>query len=250
MRTPIIAGNWKLNKTPNETIVFLEEIKPLVAGVEDIEIVVCPTFTSINVATYLTKKTNIKIGAQNLFWEKSGAYTGEVSGDMIKELGAEYVIVGHSERRQYFGETDESVNKKIFAAFAAGMLPIVCIGETLQEREAGKVDEVITRQVQVGLNGLDAAKHNKLVVAYEPVWAIGTGKNATPEQANEVHQLIRKLLKEKFGKAFADAVRIQYGGSVKPDNIKNLMSQSDIDGALVGGASLKVQDFVKIIKYK
>lgn len=250
MRKPIMAGNWKLNKTPNETIVFLEELKPLVAGVEDVDIVVCPTFTSLNVATYLTKKTNIKVGAQNLFWEKTGAFTGEVSGDMIKELGCDYVIIGHSERRQYFGETDESINKKTFAAFAAGLVPIVCVGETLEEREAGKIEQVIRTQVTVGLKGLDTAKHGKLVIAYEPVWAIGTGKTATPEQANEVHILIRKIVTEMYGAAFANGVRIQYGGSVKPENVKELMAQSDIDGALIGGASLKVDSFVKLVKYK
>lgn len=250
MRKPIMAGNWKLNKTPNETIVFLEELKPLVAGVEDVEIVVCPTFTSLNVATYLTKKTNIKVGAQNLYWEKSGAFTGEVSGDMIKELGCDYVIIGHSERRQYFGETDETINKKMFAAFAAGLVPIVCVGETLEEREAGKIEQVIRTQVTVGLKGLDATKHSKLVIAYEPVWAIGTGKTATPEQANEVHVLIRKIVTEMYGAAFANGVRIQYGGSVKPENVKELMAQSDIDGALIGGASLKVDSFVKLVKYK
>ena len=250
MRKPIMAGNWKLNKTPNETIVFLEELKPLVAGVEDVDIVVCPTFTSLNVATYLTKKTNIKVGAQNMSWEKSGAFTGEVSGDMIKELGCDYVIVGHSERRQYFGETDESINKKTFAAFDAGLTPIVCVGETLAEREAGKIDSVIKTQVTVGLKGLDPVKHAKLVIAYEPVWAIGTGKTATPEQANEVHVLIRKIVTEMYGAAFANGVRIQYGGSVNPANVKELMAQSDIDGALIGGASLKVDSFVKLVKYK
>jgi triosephosphate isomerase len=250
MRKPIIAGNWKLNKTPNETIVFLEEIKPLLAGVDDVEILVCPTFTSLNVATYLTKKTNIKIGAQNLYWEKSGAFTGEVSGDMIKELGCEYVIIGHSERRQYFGETDATVNKRIYAAFAAGLIPIVCVGETLAEREAGKIEEVIGRQVREGLKGLTADKHGKIVIAYEPVWAIGTGKNATSQQANEVHVYIRKLLKEIFGASAAETIRIQYGGSVKPENVKELMAQSDIDGALVGGAALKADSFVKLVKFK
>ncbi len=250
MRKPIMAGNWKLNKTPNETIVFLEELKPLVAGVTDVDIVVCPTYTSLNVATYLTKTTNIKIGAQNLFWEKTGAFTGEVSGDMIKELGCDYVIIGHSERRQYFGETDATINKKTFAAFAAGLIPIVCVGETLAEREAGKIDQVIRTQVTLGLKDLDAVKHAKLVIAYEPVWAIGTGKTATPEQANEVHILIRQIVTEMYGAAFANGVRIQYGGSVNPANVKELMAQSDIDGALIGGASLKVDSFVKLIKYK
>lgn len=248
MRKPIMAGNWKLNKTPNETIVFVEEIKPLLAGVNDVEIVICPTFTSINVATYLTKNTNIKVGAQNLFWEKSGAFTGEISGDMLKELGCEYVIIGHSERRQYFGETDATVNKKIFAAFAAGLVPIVCVGETLEEREAGKVEEVISTQIRDGLKGLNAKDHGKIIIAYEPVWAIGTGKTATPEQANEVHVLIRQRLAEIFGET-AQTIRIQYGGSVKPDNVKELMAQSDIDGALIGGAALKADSFEKLVKF-
>ena len=249
MRKPIMAGNWKLNKTPNETIVFVEEIKPLLAGIADVEIVICPPFTSINVATYLTKNTNIKVGAQNLFWEKSGAFTGEVSGDMLRELGCEYVIIGHSERRQYFGETDGTINKKIFAAFAAGLVPIVCVGETLQEREAGKVEEILSTQIREGLKGLNAKEHGKIVIAYEPVWAIGTGKTATPQQANEAHIIIRKLLKEVFGET-ADKIRIQYGGSVKPENIKELMTQSDIDGALIGGAALKADSFEKLIKFK
>jgi len=248
MRKPIMAGNWKLNKTPNETIVFVEEIKPLLAGINDVEIVICPPFTSINVAAYLTKNTNIKVGAQNLFWEKSGAFTGEVSGDMLKELGCEYVIIGHSERRQYFGETDATINKKIFAAFAATLVPIVCVGETLQEREAGKVEAVLSTQVREGLKGLNARDHSKLVIAYEPVWAIGTGRTATPEQANEAHIIIRKLLKEIFGET-AESIRIQYGGSVKPENVKELMAQSDIDGALIGGAALKADSFEKLVKF-
>jgi triosephosphate isomerase len=244
-----MAGNWKLNKTPNETIVFVEEIKPLLAGLNDVEIVICPPFTSINVATYLTKNTNIKIGAQNLFWEKSGAFTGEVSGDMLKELGCEYVIVGHSERRQYFGETDQTVNKKVFAAFAASLTPIVCVGETLQEREADKVEQALSAQIREGLQGLNAKDHGKIVIAYEPVWAIGTGRTATPAQASEAHGLIRGLLGEIFGEA-AQSIRIQYGGSVKPDNVKELMAQSDIDGALIGGAALKADSFEKLVKYK
>ncbi|MDR1997144.1 MAG: triose-phosphate isomerase [Candidatus Margulisbacteria bacterium] len=248
MRKPIMAGNWKLNKTPNETIVFVEEIKPLLAGVDDVEIVICPPFTSINVATYLTKNTNIKVGAQNLYWEKSGAFTGEVSGEMLKELGCDYVIIGHSERRQYFGETDRTVNKKILSAFAAGLIPIVCVGETLQERAAGRIEQVISTQIREGLKGLNAREHGKIIIAYEPVWAIGTGQTATPEQANAAHMLIRKLLTEILGEA-AQAVRIQYGGSVKPDNVKELLAQPDIDGALIGGAALKADSFEKLVKF-
>jgi triosephosphate isomerase len=243
-----MAGNWKLNKTPNETIVFVEEIKPLLAGVDDVEIVICPPFTSINVATYLTKNTNIKVGAQNLYWEKSGAFTGEVSGEMLKELGCDYVIIGHSERRQYFGETDRTVNKKILSAFAAGLIPIVCVGETLQERAAGRIEQVISTQIREGLKGLNAREHGKIIIAYEPVWAIGTGQTATPEQANAAHMLIRKLLTEILGEA-AQAVRIQYGGSVKPDNVKELLAQPDIDGALIGGAALKADSFEKLVKF-
>jgi triosephosphate isomerase len=249
MRKPLIAGNWKMNITPTEAGEFLEAFKPLVSNVKDVEIAVCPTFVALNVATYLTKGTNIKVGAQNLYWEKSGAFTGEIAGNMIKELGCEYVIIGHSERRQYFGETDQTVNKKIFAAYEAGLTPIVCVGETLAEREANKVESVITTQMKNGLKGLNAKDHSSIVIAYEPVWAIGTGKTATPEQANEVHILIRKLLTEIFDKETAAKIRIQYGGSVNPANVKELMSQSDIDGALVGGASLKPDSFEKLVKF-
>lgn len=249
MRKPLIAGNWKLNKTPNETISLLEELKPQVAGVEKVEIVICPTFTSLNVATFLTKETNIKVGAQNIYWEKSGAFTGEVSGDMVKELGCEYVILGHSERRQFFNETDQTINKRMYAAFNSNLTPIVCVGETLTEREAGKVEEVVTTQLTNSLKGVNAKNHGHLVIAYEPVWAIGTGKTATPQQANEVHTLIRKTLAKIFDPKTAEKIRILYGGSVKPDNMKSLMDQSDIDGGLVGGASLDAVSFAKIVKY-
>jgi len=249
MRKPLIAGNWKLNKTPNETIAVLEELKPQVADVEDVEILVCPTFTSLNVATFLTKETNIKVGAQNMYWEKSGAFTGEVSGEMLKELGCEYVILGHSERRQFFGETDETINKRMMAAFAASLTPIVCVGETLAEREAGKVEQVVTTQLTNSLKNVNPKAHGHLVIAYEPVWAIGTGKTATPELANEVHTLIRKTLAKILDQKTADTIRILYGGSVKADNMEVLMSQSDIDGGLVGGASLDAKSFAKIIKY-
>lgn len=250
MRKPIIAGNWKLNKTPNEAITLLEELKPLVAGVDDVEIVVCPPFTSINVATFLTKETNIKVGAQNVFWERSGAFTGEVSAPMIKELGCEYVIIGHSERRQYFGETDATINKRALAAFSEGLTPIICVGETLAEREAGKVEEIVVGQLKGSLAGFNSKDHGSLVIAYEPVWAIGTGKTATPEQANEVHVLIRKTLAEIFDKETAAKIRIQYGGSMNPGNVKELMAQSDIDGGLIGGAALKADSFAQLIKYK
>ncbi|MDR2429256.1 MAG: triose-phosphate isomerase [Candidatus Margulisbacteria bacterium] len=249
MRKPIMAGNWKLNKNHLETLTFIDEVTPLLSGVNEVDIVICPPFTSLNVATARTKGTNIKVGAQDIFWEKSGAFTGEISGDMLKVLGCDYVIIGHSERRQYFGETDQTVNKKILAAFAAGLIPIVCVGETLQEREAGQVEQVLAAQIRGGLQGLNAVAHGKIVIAYEPVWAIGTGQTATPEQANAAHVLIRKLLGEIFGGTAQD-IRIQYGGSVKPENVKELMAQPDIDGALIGGAALKADAFEKLVRYK
>ncbi|GBR76636.1 triosephosphate isomerase [Candidatus Termititenax persephonae] len=249
MRKPIMAGNWKLNKNHLETLAFIDEITPVLSGVGDVDIVICPPFTSLNVATARTKGTNIKIGAQDLFWEKSGAYTGEISGEMLKVLGCDYVIIGHSERRQYFGETNQTINKKIFAAFASGLIPIVCVGETWQERSAGQVEQVLSAQIREGLQGLNAEYHGKIVIAYEPVWAIGTGQTATPAQANEAHVLLRKLLGEIFAETAQD-IRIQYGGSVKPENVRELMAQSDIDGALIGGAALKAASFEKLVKFK
>ncbi|MDR1114500.1 MAG: triose-phosphate isomerase [Candidatus Margulisbacteria bacterium] len=248
MRKPIMAGNWKLNKNHLETLTFIDELTPLLNGVDAVDIVICPPFTSLNVATARTKGTNVKVGAQDLFWEKSGAYTGEISGDMLKVLGCDYVLIGHSERRQYFGETDQTINKKILAAFTAGLIPIVCVGETLPEREAGQVEQVLSAQVREGLKGLNAQEHGKIVIAYEPVWAIGTGRTATPAQANEAHVLIRKCLSEIFGAAAQD-IRIQYGGSVKPENVKELMAQPDIDGALIGGAALQAESFEKLVKF-
>ena len=247
MRKPFIAGNWKLNKSPNETIALLEELKPLVAGVEDVDIAVMPPFTSINVATFLLKNSNIKVGAQNMYFEKSGAFTGEVSGDMIKELGCDYVILGHSERRTLFGDTDEMINKKLKVAFETGLIPIFCVGETLAEREAEKTFAVIETQVKDGLKGI--ADIQEMVIAYEPVWAIGTGKTATPEQANDVHVFIRGLIKDLYGEEKAAAIRIQYGGSVKPGNVKELMAQPDIDGGLIGGAALTAEDFAALINF-
>jgi len=247
MRKPFIAGNWKLNKTPNETIALLEELKPLIAGVEDVDVAVMPPYTSINVATFLLKNSNIKVGSQNMYHETKGAYTGEVSAAMIRELGCEYVIIGHSERRTIFGETDEVINKKIIAAIAEDLTPIFCVGETLEEREAGNLESVISTQIKDGLSGIADIKG--LVIAYEPVWAIGTGKTATPEQANEVHIYIRSLIKELYGEEKAEATRIQYGGSMKPANAKELMAQPDIDGGLIGGAALVAEDFAAIIKF-
>ncbi len=249
MRKPMAAGNWKMFKTAKEAAQMLLDLKDKVKDVEDREIVLCPTFTALESAVNAVKGSNIKIGAQNLFWEEKGAFTGEIAPGMIKDLGCEYVIIGHSERRQYFGETDATVNKRIFAALKAGLKPIICVGETLQERESEKTFSVIETQIKGGLKDLTKEQMATAVIAYEPVWAIGTGKTASKEQAQEVHAFIRKLLSDMFGKDTASATRILYGGSVKPDNMKDLMSQPDIDGGLVGGASLEADSFSKIIKY-
>jgi len=264
-RIPLIAGNWKMNKTSSEAVELVKKLKLLVkdADSKKREIVVCPPFTALSdVAKELADKNNknkdnnmnIALGAQNLHFEESGAFTGEVSAQMLKEAGCKYVIIGHSERRQLFGETNQSVNKKIFAALKHGLTPIVCFGETLAEREKNKTKDVIKKQITESLNGIDQANDgdnnfNWIVIAYEPIWAIGTGKTATPGQAQEVHASIRKLLEELSGKKTADSTRILYGGSVKPENIKSLMMQKDIDGALVGGASLDVESFTEIVKY-
>lgn len=249
MRTPIIAGNWKMNTVLDEAKALVEDLKARVSDVTDVEIVVCPPFISLTSVSEVIKDSNIALGAQNLYWEKSGAFTAEVSGPMLKSVGCTYVIIGHSERRAYFGETDETVNKRLFAALAEGLKPIVCVGETLNERESGKTFDVIKRQVEGGLAGLSLEQMATVVIAYEPVWAIGTGKTATPDQAQDVHAFIRKLLVEMFDETTAAATRIQYGGSVKPDNVSTLMGQADIDGALVGGASLKADSFEKIVKF-
>ena len=244
MRTKIVAGNWKMNKTASEAAALIEGIKKETAGVANVEVVVCPPFTDLKDAAAACKGSHVKLGAQNVHWEASGAYTGEISADMLKDLGVTHVIIGHSERRQYFGETDETVNKRTKAALAAGLVPLVCVGETLDERDAGKMEEVVVRQVKAGLAGLDIGK---VVIAYEPVWAIGTGRTATPAQAQEVHALIRRTLAEMAGCDIANSVRIQYGGSMKPDNAKELMSQPDIDGGLIGGAALKADSFAAIV---
>ncbi|MCL5271183.1 MAG: triose-phosphate isomerase [bacterium] len=247
MRKPIIAGNWKMHNTPDQAENLIKELVPLVKGLA-CEVVVGPTFVCLERAAKALAGSNIVLAAQNVHWEPKGAFTGEIAPGMLAALGVKYVIVGHSERRQYFGETDESVNKRAKAVLAGGMTPIVCVGETLTEREAGRMETVITTQVKGGLAGLDAAQVRGLVIAYEPVWAIGTGKVATNEQAQEVHALIRGLLVKLYDKSVADAVRIQYGGSVKPDNAEGLLGQPDIDGALVGGASLKAADFAGICR--
>ena len=248
MRTPIIAGNWKMNKTAKETKELLAELVPLVADAA-CEVVVCVPFTDIAMAKRMTKKTNIKVGAQNIHWAESGAFTGEISGAMLKELKVEYVVVGHSERRQYFGETDETVNKRVAAALAHRIRPIVCVGETLEERETGKTEEVLFRQITEGLKGFKSKDFDKIVIAYEPVWAIGTGKTATKEEADETIGYIRRTIAKTVSKNIAEKVRIQYGGSMNPKNASELMSMPEIDGGLIGGASLKAEDFAKVVKY-
>ena len=247
MRKPIVAGNWKMNKTRAEATALIAGIKAEVAGINAADIVVCVPFTDLDVAGQAVKGTNIALGAQNMHWADKGAFTGEISAAMLKELGVTYVIIGHSERRQYFGETDVTVNKRTKTALVAGLKPMVCVGETLAEREAGQMTQVVERQVRAGLAGLSGADWDKLVIAYEPVWAIGTGKTAPTAQAQEVHAFIRKLLGELAGAAAAQ-IRIQYGGSMKPDNAKDLMSQPDIDGGLIGGASLEAKSFADIVR--
>jgi triosephosphate isomerase len=249
-RKPIIAGNWKMNMTAPQARDLAGKLVPLVAGVKDREIVLGPPFTSLPAVAEAIRGTNIVLAAQNLHWEDKGAFTGEISADMLLDSGCKYVIIGHSERRQYFGETDEAVNRKTMQALKKGLLPIVCVGETLAEREAGKLNEIISRQVTGGLKDVSSDDMKKIVIAYEPVWAIGTGKTATPEQANEVHAVIRQKVKALYSADIADGLRIQYGGSVTPDNVSRLMAMPDIDGALVGGASLKPDSFAALVAFK
>jgi triosephosphate isomerase len=249
MRKPIIAGNWKMYKTLAEARDLVRELKQLLADVDSVEIVVGPPFTVLGAVVAELRGSNISVAAQNMYWEESGAFTGEISPPMIKDIGCTFVIIGHSERRQFFYETDATVNKKVKAALKVGLTPIVCVGETLEEREFGTTTKIVEQQIREGLEGLSSQEMEKIVIAYEPVWAIGTGKTATPEQAEEVHQLIRSLIAQNAGAA-AHAIRILYGGSVKPDNIDDLMAQPDIDGALVGGASLKADSFVRIVRFK
>ena len=244
-----MAGNWKMYKTPAETTAFFEKFRPLVEKSEHCEIVICPPFTNLAAAVTAAHASPIRVGAQNIAWAKEGAFTGEISGAMIVAVGATHVIVGHSERRQYFGETDETVLKRTQAALAAGLTQIVCVGERLEERESGNTEAVLVRQFQDGIAGLSEAQFAKIVIAYEPVWAIGTGKTATPELAADAHRVIRHEVRAKFGKDAADAVRILYGGSVKPDNVKTLMAQPEIDGSLVGGASLDAASFAAIVNF-
>jgi triosephosphate isomerase len=244
-----MAGNWKMYKTPAETTAFFEKFRPLVEKSSHCEIVICPPFTDLEAAVRAANGTSIQVGAQNVAWAKEGAFTGEISGPMLKTLGVTHAIVGHSERRQYFAETDETVLKRTQAALEFGLTPIVCVGERLEERESGKTEAVLVGQFQKGIAGLTAQQFAKIVIAYEPVWAIGTGKTATPEIAANAHRAIRAQVREKFGKEGADAIRILYGGSVKPDNAKTLMAQPEIDGVLVGGASLDAVSFASIVNF-
>jgi len=249
MRRPVMAGNWKMYKTPAETSAFFEKFRPVAGNPAHCEVVICPPFTNLAAAVEAAKGTAIRIGAQNIGWAKEGAFTGEVSGPMIQATGATHVIVGHSERRQYFSETDETVLKRTKAALEFGLSPIVCVGERLEEREAGRTEAVLTTQFQNGIAGLTEQEFDRIVIAYEPVWAIGTGKTATPEIAADAHRVIRAQVRGKFGKAAGDAIRILYGGSVKPDNVKSLMAQPEIDGVLVGGASLDPASFASIVNF-
>ncbi len=249
MRIPLIAGNWKMYKTAAEAQAFARAFLPLVSGVKGVEIVLAPHYLAIRAVADVVRGSGVGVASQNVHFAPEGAFTGEVSAAMVREAGATHAIIGHSERRQYFAETDDSVNRKVKAALSAGLTPIMCLGETLAEREAGRTLEVVDRQLGGGLAGVPAADAAKAVVAYEPVWAIGTGKTASPAQAQEVHAALRKGLAGMWGDAAAASVRILYGGSVKPDNIDTLMAQPDIDGALVGGASLKADSFARIVKF-
>jgi len=247
MRTPFIAGNWKMFKTVAEATTFVTDLRAAVKGASGVQIVVGPPFTAIHAAAQAARGSNIEVSAQDLYWEKQGAFTGEVSATMIKEAGATYVIIGHSERRQLFGETDAIVNRKVQSSIAQGLTPIMCIGETLEERERNETLAILDRQIKNGLDGVTAEQVATLVIAYEPVWAIGTGRNATAAQAGEAHAHIRTRLRQWFGADVADKCRVIYGGSVKPDNIRELIAEPDVDGALVGGASLDVKSFAEIV---
>lgn len=249
-RTPLIAGNWKMHKTCEEAQQAAAALVELTAGASSVEVMIAPAFTALVSVAGALKGSRIFLGGQNLHWESQGAFTGEISAQMLLSAGCSHVIIGHSERRQYFGETDETVNKKIGAAVDAGLVPVMCVGETEAEREAGKTFSILDKQIQKGLEGLSFERLKRLVVAYEPVWAIGTGKTATSEQAQEAHRYIRDQLEKGYGSPLADSVRILYGGSVKPDNIAELMALPDLDGALVGGASLDPEVFSRIVNYQ
>lgn len=248
MRKPIIAGNWKMNKTYSEAKALLEEIKALELS-EDVEAVVCPPFTNIALAKELLEGTNVKVGAQNAYPKDSGAFTGEVSVAFLKDLAVDYVILGHSERREYFKESDQDINEKVKAVLSHGLVPILCCGETLEERESGKEKEKVKSQIEADFEGLEAKDFENIVIAYEPIWAIGTGKTASADDAEEMCGYIRQLIREQFGDEASEKVRIQYGGSVKPENVSEIMSKENIDGALVGGASLEAESFSKLVNY-
>jgi triosephosphate isomerase (TIM) len=249
MRKKVIAANWKMYKTPNQARDFFRDFLPLVSGHDRDEIVVCPTYLAIDAAITAAKGSSVAIGAQDVYWQQEGAFTGEICSSMLVAVGVTHVIIGHSERRQYFGETDDTVNLKLKSALEAGLIPIVCVGEVLEEREAGLTDDVLRRQCLRAFNKVSAKKAAHLFVAYEPVWAIGTGKTATPQLASDAHAIIRAEAAESFGQDFAGKLRILYGGSVKPENAHTLMSEEEIDGALVGGASLDPKSFAAIVKY-
>jgi triosephosphate isomerase len=249
-RMPFIAGNWKMNKTVREAVDLVRDLKTSLSGAKGVEVAVAPPFTALFAVHKEIEGSPIRLAAQNLYWEEKGAFTGEISPIMLKEVGCHYVIIGHSERRQFFGETDETVNRRIKAALAHSLKTIFCIGETLQEREGEKTFSVIERQIEGGLKGLGDQEIRNMVIAYEPVWAIGTGKTATPEQAEEIHRFIRRKLEKLYSREVSEEIRIQYGGSVTPENIRGLMDQPNIDGALVGGASLKADSFSKIVRFK
>jgi len=249
MRKPIIAGNWKMNNTIADTKALITDLAPLVKDAA-CDVVICTPYTDLATAVEMTKGTNIHVGAENVHWAEKGAFTGEISAKMLVELGVEYVIIGHSERRQYFGETDQTVNARAKAALAAGLKPIICVGETLEERESGKVEEVLVRQTKGAFDGIDKEELDNIVIAYEPVWAIGTGKTATAEVANETIAIIRRTMAELYcPKCAENRVRIQYGGSMNPKNVKELMAMPEIDGGLIGGASLKAVDFSQVVNY-
>ncbi len=248
MRKPFIAGNWKMNKTPAEAAELVKELVPIVKDA-DCDIAVCVPAVCFDAVQKIVAGTNVHLGAQNVHFAQSGAYTGELSVDMLKACGVEYVVIGHSERRQYFGETDKTVNQRVKAAVAGGLIPILCVGEMKDERENGYTNAIVEYQTRMALTGLTAEEVKDIVIAYEPVWAIGTGLTATDEQANETIGVIRSALERQYGKAVSDAVRIQYGGSMKPSNVKGLMAQPEIDGGLIGGASLKAEDFAAIVLY-
>lgn len=248
-RRTVIAGNWKMFKTQSEASEFVRALQAEVEGYQDVDVVVCPTFTALSAVNELLEDSTIQMGAQDVYWEDEGAYTGQISTAMLLDCGCRYVILGHSERRQFFGETDETVNKKLLKALETPLIPILCVGETLEEREVGRVADVVLGQLKRAMDGLTVEDVSRIIIAYEPVWAIGTGRTATPEMAEEVHSMIRQWLTESFSEELSSRTRILYGGSVKPDNVVELMAQPDLDGALVGGASLDAPTFAKIVKY-